>query len=367
MGRIVAGGGVMSTPTRHRTAPPERTSNTGWSEGVARRHRDALMARGDTDIFDGGASVGVAFSLTIRDCPPTAKDWALLVKAFLNRLERSGCLRLHWVTEWQRRGCPHLHGFASIAAVGEPEACRIVRDCWMGVAVRYGAGMRAHQLAGPKRCVRAVHDLRGWQRYLNSHLNRSAKSYQRAGASLPDGWESTGRVWGFRGSWEVDAGVKLDEEEGGRSAWYDFRRVLFALSRSAIRRRTRWLAASRWHSVVIRPAHLGDHGVRDRGDPRVVLMRENQREARSRLRLPSPDAIDPDERAFIWRQRSTVRGASYFYPRRELLRLALLLYGGDHGATDRATGEWRTIGGWIDRDPAAFTSFGEWFRHTTAT
>jgi len=91
-------------------------------------------------------------------------------------------------------------------------------------------------------------------------------------------------------------------------------------------------------------------------------MRQNQKQARVHLRLPSPDTGDPVERAWVWRQRSSVRGVSCFYPKRELLRLAALLYGDQHGAVDRATGEWRTLAEWIDRDPAESMTIGAWFR-----
>ncbi|MFO5973161.1 hypothetical protein, partial [Pseudomonas aeruginosa] len=58
---------------------------------------------------DQPAGPAAALTPTVRDCPPTSDDWHRLLKAWAMRMQRAGMIRLHWVTEWQRRGVPHLH------------------------------------------------------------------------------------------------------------------------------------------------------------------------------------------------------------------------------------------------------------------
>ncbi|WP_425527867.1 rolling circle replication-associated protein, partial [Xylella fastidiosa] len=53
--------------------------------------------------------VGLALTLTVRDCPATAQEWQRMRRAWEKRMKRAGMIRVHWVTEWQRRGVPHLH------------------------------------------------------------------------------------------------------------------------------------------------------------------------------------------------------------------------------------------------------------------
>ena len=53
--------------------------------------------------------LGLSGSLTLRDCPPSHDDWKTLREALFFRLRRKGLYRLHWLTEWQKRGVPHLH------------------------------------------------------------------------------------------------------------------------------------------------------------------------------------------------------------------------------------------------------------------
>ena len=71
-------------------------------EGATRRNTEFLMSV-KTDQLTGA---GVALTLTVRDCPPTADDWHRLRRAWEKRMVRAGMLRLHWVTEWQRREFP---------------------------------------------------------------------------------------------------------------------------------------------------------------------------------------------------------------------------------------------------------------------
>lgn len=78
----------------------------GWSRGAARRNTEFLYSI-DVDRLDGN---GDAVTLTLRDIPATHEDWQRLVKNLFQRIRRMDLLiRWHYVTEWQRRGAPHLH------------------------------------------------------------------------------------------------------------------------------------------------------------------------------------------------------------------------------------------------------------------
>ncbi|MFO5759614.1 hypothetical protein ACLBQR_30010, partial [Klebsiella pneumoniae] len=112
-----------------------------------------------TDQLTGA---GVALTLTLRDCPPTADDWHKLRRAWEKRMVRAGMVRLHWVTEWQRRGVPHLH----CALWFEDRydiACAV--DHWVAVASAYGAGHRGQH-------GRIIDGPVGWFQYLAKHAAR---------------------------------------------------------------------------------------------------------------------------------------------------------------------------------------------------
>ena len=82
---------------------------------------DACSSRGNTRFLYsvltpelpvsaiGVPLLGLSGSLTLRDCPPSHDDWKTLREALFFRLRRKGLYRLHWLTEWQKRGVPHLH------------------------------------------------------------------------------------------------------------------------------------------------------------------------------------------------------------------------------------------------------------------
>jgi hypothetical protein len=101
-----------------RHAPAKRGQVNGWSAGAVREHTRWLRSV-DTTRLDGQ---GVAVTLTVRDCPPTSDHWTRLRNALHERLRRAGLLRWHWVTEWQRRGVPHLH--LAVYAPSEWRSCR---------------------------------------------------------------------------------------------------------------------------------------------------------------------------------------------------------------------------------------------------
>jgi hypothetical protein len=150
----------------------------------------------EADRLDG---VGYGVTLTLRDCPDS-EQWARLLLALFTRLRRAGFIRWHWVVEWQRRGVPHLH-MAVYGPAGGPNPGLWVQRAWLELAARYGAGSRSQDataITGPV----------GWLKYLSKHASRGVRHYQRQGK--PDGWETTGRLWGHGGDWPTAEPVRLE-------------------------------------------------------------------------------------------------------------------------------------------------------------
>ena len=168
----------------------------GWSASAARNNTRWLRSV-CLDSLDG---VGVAFTLTIRDCPASSSDWHDIRTSFIKRLRRLGLLRLHWVTEWQRRGVPHLHGVAYFPEGSTAPGFMISH--WLAVAEKYTCTSRGQHIV-------SVADAPGWFKYLSKHASRGASHYQRSADGIPEGWEKTGRVWGHCGDWKVDEPGKL--------------------------------------------------------------------------------------------------------------------------------------------------------------
>lgn len=166
-----------------------RTSTAGWTAGVAGRFVRWLFGI-DADRLTGH---GYAFTLTIRDCPPSASLWQNRVSAYMLYLKRSGAIRWQVLTEWQRRGVPHLHGIAYYPAECKP--AELVAN-WLRIAAIYNPLERAQN-------CKPVSGVMGWLQYQAKHSYRSITHYQRAGK--PDGWSSTGRMWRVGGEWPVKA------------------------------------------------------------------------------------------------------------------------------------------------------------------
>lgn len=167
--------------------------------------------------------VGFAVTLTLRDCPATAVGWQRLRNAWAKRMRRLGMVRLHWVTEWQRRGVPHLHG--AIWFDGDV-TLRQARDMaishWLEVAQDFSA-------AAPAQYVHAIDGPVGWFQYMSKHAARGVSHYQRCQGNMPDAWaNNTGRIWGHWGDWPTQSEVRVelqDERAGGDKGWYAYRRL----------------------------------------------------------------------------------------------------------------------------------------------
>ena len=98
-----ATGGVAPTKNTHERSI--RGDVEGWTASSTRSNTRFLYSVEHEKLY----GIGFALSLTIRDCPESHDQWHKIRRAFLMRLSRMGLIRCHWLTEWQRRGCPHLH------------------------------------------------------------------------------------------------------------------------------------------------------------------------------------------------------------------------------------------------------------------
>lgn len=202
----------------------------GWSDRSTRSNQRFLYSVDEREL----SGEGWALSLTVRDCPPDHAAWHKLRRAFSKRLERMGMIRMHWLTEWQRRGCPHLH-----AAIWFPDGEGIgARDGilyhWVTLARVFGAKPQAQH-------IKPIHDDIGWFQYLSKHAVRGLKHYQRSAESIPEGWQKTGRMWGRWGDWPTVEGIRLSMAMPG---FHAFRRIVRAWrkadARAAVTGSTSW-------------------------------------------------------------------------------------------------------------------------------
>lgn len=247
--------------------PPKRGQITGWTPAAVRRHTRWLYSV-HAPALDGW---GYAMTLTVRDTPPTAAAWQAARKRWVQRLRGMGLVRLHWVVEWQRRGTPHLHSAAYFDHELTPRERVRLLEHWIGAAAEWGPGWHSQQVApitGPL----------GWLQYLSKHAARGVRHYQRQGR--PDGWESTGRLWGYVGAWPVDEPLRV------------------ALTPQEFHRYRR----------LVRAWRIAD--ARSSGDPRRIAL------ARGMLRCND-------------RSLSTVRGASEWIPEHAAVRLLDLVLSGE--------------------------------------
>lgn len=207
--------GVPGMPN-HQT---KRGQPGGWSSSAARRNLRFLYSiDGDALALDG--AVGFAFTLTVLDCPETPKIWANSINRFLLAMRRTfGCIRVHWVIEWQRRQVPHLHGCLYFPSPDHVTASDIV-TAWCELANQRGSSCA--------QSVKRISGLVGWLQYVAKHAARGTRHYQRSQAGLPPAWQGvTGRMWGHRGVWPLGEKqtVCLEGREGD-GGYFAFRRLI---------------------------------------------------------------------------------------------------------------------------------------------
>jgi len=192
--------------------PPPRTAVTGWSAHAIRRN---LLFLYSVDERGLQPLHGLALTLTIRDCPQNPQDWLRARDAFLVALRRSGVVLVHWVTEWQRRGVPHLHLAAYWSEVPDPVA---ILGHWLRIAAPFGAKPRGQHF-------HPIYDVLGWNQYVSKHAARGLHHYQRNPENIPAAWVggSTGRMWGKLGDWPTVDAAKLDLDP---SSYHRLRRIV---------------------------------------------------------------------------------------------------------------------------------------------
>jgi hypothetical protein len=174
----------------------KRGEVVGWSAASVRRHKRWLYGVEAPHLTGHGDAV----TLTMRETPATSEEWQRLLRRLFDGLRDRGMIRWHWVVEWQRRGTPHLH-----LAVYGPEndegprpGWEVVR-LWLRLTAEYGSHASAQfvtPITGPV----------GWLKYLSKHASRGVQHYQRQGK--PEGWQKTGRLWGYGGDWPVSPPVE---------------------------------------------------------------------------------------------------------------------------------------------------------------
>jgi hypothetical protein len=206
--------GVPPTVNAHQRAL--RGDVGGWSAVSIRSNTRFLYSVEEQNL----TGTGFAITLTVRDCPPTHDDWHQMRRAFVKRLERMGLIRMHWVTEWQRRGVPHLHGAVWFPASTSSRQCRLLREkilaAWVAVAGINAATRRGQHAA-------LIVDSVGWFKYLSKHAARGLKHYQRSPEGIPAGWKKTGRMWGYLGDWPIRQAMELRLDTDG---YHAFRRMV---------------------------------------------------------------------------------------------------------------------------------------------
>lgn len=184
-----------------------RGSVGGWSDSSTRSNTRFLRSV----AVAGLTGQGIAGTLTLRDCPQTHEHWKKLRELYFMALRRRGLIRLHWLTEWQRRGVPHLH-FA--AWFDRPQ--NDLAWTWVRLAKDYGAGIGGQH-------IQAINDEIGWFKYLSKHASRGLHHYQRSPENIPQGWQKTGRMWGYLGDWPLREAIQLDISH---RAFFVFRRLV---------------------------------------------------------------------------------------------------------------------------------------------
>lgn len=175
-------------PSRVVTPIVSRTASVGWSDYSTRNNTTFLYSVDSTSL----TGFGYAFTFTLRDLPETPSHWYKIRDKFFKRCSRLGLIRYHWVTEWQRRGVPHLHGCLYFPNPLDDRSIKALKAAWCECVGKYYALQKGQD-------IKPILSTVGWLKYLAKHGSRSKYHYQRT--SKPSEWDSSGRVWGKGGEW----------------------------------------------------------------------------------------------------------------------------------------------------------------------
>lgn len=220
------------------SSPEKRGVIRGLSPAAARRQQQVLRSTDVSQLY--GAPV--TFTLTVRDVPLTAEDWDRAKRCLWKRFRRYGVVRVHWCLEWTKRGRPHLHGLAFLGTHGgrpgrfvherdgsswEVFGPSVLIGWWEEIAGQWGVSPRAQHVSVRQSTEAA------WLRYMAKHASRGVGHYQRQAEAVPEGWRTTGRMWGTFGEpWPVLS----EKQEVPTWVFHRLRRQVRALARSRARR-----------------------------------------------------------------------------------------------------------------------------------
>jgi len=176
-----------TAPAKNDHQRAKRDVVQGWSSNATRRNIAFLRSINSETLHvseEGELLFGAALTLTLRDCPPTHKEWEVLRNSFFKRLGRLGLVRFHWVTEWQKRGVPHLHGAFWFPSTGDKKGdlylLSQVKDHWLSLTSDYRTGANGQHAV-------LINDAIGWFQYLAKHAARGLSHYQRSSDNIPEG------------------------------------------------------------------------------------------------------------------------------------------------------------------------------------
>ena len=224
-------------PAHPNPNPAPRGDCQGWSLRTSRGNTRFLYSVVSADLptsSEGQSLLGLSGSLTVKDCPQSHADWKKLREVFLLRQRRRGLYRLHWLTEWQKRGVPHMHFAAWFAQPASDYESGIlpalIKADWLELTARYRSSCKSQD-------VKLITDDVGWLQYLSKHAARGAAHYQRAMGTIPKGWEKTGRMWGHLGDFPTREPLGLELDNSG---WFQFRRIVRGWRLAQARGRESW-------------------------------------------------------------------------------------------------------------------------------
>ena len=203
------------SPQIKKPQPGLRNDTQGWTVAATRRNTRFLR----TVDHDSLSGLGFACTLTVRDCPKTPDDWATMRNNFFKRLRRMKLKRLHWVTEWQRRGVPHLHvalWFSDDIQDKFPDVTNVIIQHWFDVS------QSCYSLSSAQH-VEPIYGFDGWAKYTAKHASRGMLHYQRSALARPVGWEKSGRIWGKLGDWKT---IDVKRVELTFESFYRYRRLV---------------------------------------------------------------------------------------------------------------------------------------------
>lgn len=185
--RVFPGGTSVSYPSVQKHARAKRGKVNGWTEDASRRLTQFLWS---VEVDKLGSVQGWAVTLTMGGTPETSTLWSEARDRLLRWLRSTGSTRYQWLTEWTAAGRPHLH----LCVFNDGFEAHDLALAWIRIC--RAAGWPAEWKA---QTVEELHNATGWLKYVAKHSSRGVDHYQRE--SPPEGWETTGRLWGYGGVW----------------------------------------------------------------------------------------------------------------------------------------------------------------------